>query len=281
MVLRIARDTGECDDIFKGGVNEKPKTKTQSEREKAKAFLWHFKHPEFSRDRWWENSGKPLKEVTQDAVLWELLRRNPRTEKWLSATREDYGKIRFPVEVSLSYWGCRPWNKLTDRNKRFWNSNINNCVVAQHGIAAVPITAVRTLCNPAARSDPSREVRDVAMSQKDFGAFQEALRLYECRNLGHLFFDAIVKGRAIVSVDLSIPGIEHTVKEAVERLASEYWLRFREGRFPDFGQAHVSDWLNTVSEFEKIVESGGKQDTPKKAGIAKQYRCLVERFWPA
>src|ERR1700722_7176799 len=79
--------------------------------QEARKFLWHLQtnwRDKFDHDLWWNETDS---KATQEAAMWEVLRRHPQTEILLRSTK--LSPAATDTERFLSLYGTQSWQTLS------------------------------------------------------------------------------------------------------------------------------------------------------------------------
>jgi hypothetical protein len=259
-------------------------SKRSQERQEAEKFLWHMCQSwrkKFSHDAWWkQNPTKP----DAEAVVWEMLRRHPRTESLLN--KEGLNTFSSELEFFMAFYGNLSWPMLSKKPKRVrsqWTETLRE-LPPQHGFSPPSLhslSEVVTVIGGSGDSDVNR-IRELgkkfwdsiptgSYAVKEFKKAQE-IWMNSSPKTGCVSgsgvnweaFKCISSGGVLIGFDPKYPNVEKIVQKKVSEIASAE--RRKIGVLDTAGRSFWQDWLQVIQDFEQAELSRGNKQIPGGVG---------------
>ncbi len=220
-------------------------SKHRKDRHEAEKYLWHLR-PEcrehFDHDHWWKKSGT---NVPMEAVLWEIFRRHPETQRYHNEICD--GKIAlaslFPTSPppQIAAWCCDSWPKLKKTPRRLWHEYLLEVIPPQRGFhpgAVIVLNNYRKeLLSPwdSGKGDPAKF--------RDYIGRLSMTPTYQSRMTADVI-EHDDKGRILFAIDPLSTGAGKRVEQVVKEWRKEKSAVKR-------GNSRLGQWGDVISSFEK------------------------------
>jgi hypothetical protein len=240
-------------------------SKRSAERREAEQYLWHMAPKwcnKFDHEHWWE---KDSKEATQEAAVWEVLRRHPQTENLITEKVPLY-QTSLQLEFSLKFKGLFSWPKMAEGeslyfSQKHWAESLSE-LPPQWGVPRYGVFEIDVIENEEIKElgkrywDTYRPSR--SHKRSDFNALRRARKIWDdsigsrgSYGGGANFdaFNSLTLGRVLVGFDPRRPGIEKLVQRTIREIIKS---AKRKGDGAErVGKSYWRDWLIIIAEFEK------------------------------
>ena len=270
------------------------------QRREALKFLWHMRPPyleKYDHAHWWTKTRS-----TQDAAMWEVLRRHPQAEKLLSHDQslnsnlldfEDhiqrFGHLSWPDAIQSHIKFAKYWGKSLSALPPEWG-------VVKQAMFDVDLIIDRKLQKLGKRYNDSLQ-RYQTPHKIDHGALKSAYQIWNethesdkmrvpVLNSNASVFNALFSGCVLVGFDPRKPGIAEIVEKRVRGIINEA------KRSNDVGntarKSYWEAWLLVIAQFEdseipRLLSRLQPGQIPiRNNQLFARYRRLYEnRPWPS
>jgi len=267
-----------------------PALSLRQERKESQRYLWHLKSPwlrEFDHQPWWGNREN---QVTEEAAMWEVLRRHPQTEKLLTLEGPLH-PLYSDHERFLAEYGRQTWSTLTNRfydfNKK-WRKSLSS-VHAQWGVAAFGYSEIVTITDPELAM-LGKKFKENFFSQK-FGNEVDADPYERARKIWNLIerlneatvntcssnrdaFEVLSSGGVLIGFNPNKPGIAERVQIEVRRLIKE---KSGSKEAENAGKSYFRSWLAIIAQFEKSELNRPRMTIRDDQLFARYRRIFMKR----
>ena len=270
--------------------SDRPRAKELRETER---FLWHLRgqwREKLDHDHWWKGKEN---EATQDAAVWEVLRRHPRTEKLLTEELPLYQESS-RIDFALAYHGTTSWLALAKEDTGFvkrWSDSLSE-LPPQWGICRYGAYEVDIIQDEEIKELGKRywKTYDPYHTPKpeDSAALKRAQEVWDRSSPppgafgGGASFDAFLSlslGKVLIGFNPNKPGIGELVQRKVREIIKEARRRKVTDSVP--GKSYSPDWLRVISQFEESELSRDTRRTIRDDQLFARYRRIISaRPWP-
>jgi hypothetical protein len=265
----------------------------RKDRREAEKYLWHLSlawREKFDHDSWWNKNPANVK---PEAVVWEILRRHPQTEKFVAG--ESLTAMSPKTSFFVSSFAVKSWAKLDEPLQRRWSEWLNE-LPPQHGVLFKDVKVI---------GDTSdwhiEEIEKMRSLTKQFNdsitgtqpiAWDKWIRAQiiwdttaphgQAAGGGPSWnaFECLSGGCVLVGFDPNDPGIEKTVQKRVKEIVTA--ARQHPAAQAVDGRYRGRDWLDIISRFEQPELARKKGESPRDDQIFACYRRVISKWeWPS
>jgi hypothetical protein len=275
-------------------------SKHKKVRVEAEKYLWHLRPPwmeRFDHGHWWKKD-----KATQDAAMWEVLRRHPQAEKLLCKDQTLNANL-FELELHIKENGHRAWPEAIQTDIKFakyWGKSLGSLPpqwgVVKHGMFDVDQIQDRKIQELGRRFNDSLQ-RYQSPEKIDHDALRSAYRIWNAThkegnmsvpdldsNVGA--FNALFNGCVLVGFDPTKPGIAEMVEKTVRGIINEAKRGHEIGNTAR--KSYWEAWLDVIAQFEDSeIPRILSRLPPRKIPIrndqlfARYRRSYKNRPWPS
>jgi hypothetical protein len=280
---------------------QRPKNSIYAERRRESLeFLWHLHPPyleKYDHTHWWRKD-RP----TQDAAMWEVLRRHPQAEKLLSHDQSLNSNL-LEFEAHIQRFGHLSWPEAIQSHIKFakyWGKSLlalpPQWGVVKQGMFDVDLIQDHELKELGRRFNDSLQ-RYQSPEKIDHDAIRRAYQIWNATrvtdrmkvpvlNSNVSAFNELFNGNVLVGFDPTKPGIVEMVEKTVRRIVDEIKSIEKGGSFAR--KSYWVAWLDVIAQFEDSeIPRLLSHLPPRKIPIrddqlfARYRRSYKNRPWPS
>jgi hypothetical protein len=261
--------------------NMKPKQEPNisehaKKRQESLKFLWHLCPPyleKYDHSHWWRKTTP-----TQDAAMWEVLRRHPQAEKLLSHDQSLKANL-LEYEVHIQRFGHLSWPEAVQSHNKFakyWGKSLMALPpqwgVVKQGMFDVDLIQDHELKELGRKFNESLQ-RSQSPEKIDHDAIRRAYQIWNATSQTNVpvlnsnagVFNVLFNGGVLVGFDPTKPGVVEMITKKVRGIVNEVIDNEKSGNVPM--KSFWQDWLDQIFEFEHAVLSRLQMPDSKKRQI--------------
>lgn len=265
-------------------------------RRESLKFLWHLYPPyleKYDHTHWWKKDSP-----TQDAAMWEVLRRHPQAEKLLSHDQSLNSNL-LEFEANIQCFGHLSWPEAIQSHIKFakyWGKSLlalpPQWGVVKQGMFDVDLIQDHELKELGRRFNDSLQ-RYQSPEKIDHDAIRRAYQIWNATrvidrmkvpvlNSNVSAFNALFNGYVLVGFDPTKPGIAEMVEKTVRGIIHD--VKHRNDIGNTTRKSYWEAWLVVIAQFEDAELS--RLRTKKKVIrndqlFARYRRSYKNRPWPS